>query len=151
MQLGKIYMNQKAIIPFAIILIIIGLAVIGYFKAVPKAEKGAGNQPRIEITPKEYDFGEIEYGQIVKYVFKVKNIGQEILEIKKIATSCGCTTAEIEKKSIEPGEEVNLNAEYNTGMMSGSHAKGKQERIIYIKTNDPVSPQTEVVIKALVK
>jgi len=93
----------------------------------------------------------IEYGQIVQYVFKVKNIGSEVLKITKTATSCGCTTVEIEKKSIEPGEEVNLKVEYNTGMMSGSHAKGRQERIIYVKSNDPASPQAEVVIKALVK
>ena len=144
-------MNQKAIISFAIILIIIGLAVAGYFKAVPKPDNEAGNQPRIEITPKQYDFGVIEYGQIVQYVFKVKNIGSEVLKITKTATSCGCTTVEIEKKSIEPGEEVNLKVEYNTGMMSGSHAKGRQERIIYVKSNDPASPQAEVVIKALVK
>jgi len=144
-------MNQKAIISFAIILMVIGFGLLGYFKAVPNYGQARIEITRIEITPKQYDFGVIEYGQIVQYVFKVKNIGSEVLKITKTATSCGCTTVEIEKKSIEPGEEVNLKVEYNTGMMSGSHAKGRQERIIYVKSNDPASPQAEVVIKALVK
>lgn len=144
-------MSQKSIIAIIIVLIIISLAAIGYFKAVPSAEDQTGSQPRIEIAPAEYDFGEVEYGKIAEYTFKVKNMGQSVLEIKKTATSCGCTTAEIEKKLIDPGQEVNLNVKYNTGLMSGSHAKGQQERIIYVKSNDPASPQIEAVIKALVQ
>jgi hypothetical protein len=142
--------QQKTIASVFIILVIIGLGIVGYFKAVPSAKNNKGSRPQIQITPEIYDFGEIKYGQIAKHTFKVKNIGQEVLKITKIATSCGCTTAEIKEKSIAPGKEANLNVEYNTGLMSGSHAKGEQERIIYIKTNDPVSPQAEVVIRALV-
>ena len=146
-------MNQKTIISIFIILVIIGLAAAGYLKAVPSAEDQTGNQPRIKITPELYDFGEIEYGQVVKYTFKVKNIGTEILEIKKTATSCGCTTANLKSKisNLKSGEEADLIVSYDTGAMSGSHAKGKQERIIYVKTNDPIRPQAEVVIRALVK
>jgi len=40
---------------------------------------------------------------------------------------------------------------YDSGAMSGFHALGKQERIIYLQTNDPKHPQIEVKIFAYVK
>jgi hypothetical protein len=40
---------------------------------------------------------------------------------------------------------------YDTGAMSGAHAKGQQKRIIYIKSNDPINPQIEAMIYAYVR
>lgn len=132
-------------------LVILGLAGYGYFKSTPGPENQAENRPKIEITPQFFNFGEVEYGQVVEYNFKVKNLGSEILEINRVATSCPCATAKIVKEKIEPGEEVELLVSYDSGAMSGPHGKGKQERIIYVKSNDPVNPQVEVEIYADVK
>jgi len=131
-------------------LAILGLAIYGYFKATPEVVNQE-NLPKIEITPKLFDFGEIDYGEVVNYSFRVKNLGNEILEIKRVATSCPCAMAKIVKEKIEPGEEVELLVSYDSGMMGPAHGKGKQERIIYVKSNDPVNPQVEVVIYANVK
>jgi hypothetical protein len=130
--------------------IVLGIASIGYFKAIP----GVQNQeslPKIEITPKTFDFGEINFGDVVNYSFQVKNLGKEILEIKRLATSCPCATAKIAKEKIEPGEEVELLVSYDSEMMGPAHGKGRQERIIYVKSNDPVNPQVEVMIYATIK
>ena len=132
-------------------IVILVLGSYGYFKAIPGVENQATNLPKIEITPKYFDFGNVEYGKVVEYIFKVKNAGKEILEIKKVATSCACTTGKINKEKINPGEEAELQVAYDTGAMSGSHAKGRQERIIYIKSNDPINPQIEAIIYANVK
>jgi len=130
----------------------LGISVYGYFKAIPSPQNQTGNLPKIEITPLSYDFGEIEFGKIVNYNFKIKNSGQEVLEIKRVATSCGCTTANALKTKINPGEETELSVTYDTAAMGdGSHGKGSQERIIYIKSNDPVNPQVEAIISAYVK
>lgn len=143
-------MNKK--IAFLIVLgIFFGLAVFGYFNAVPAPQDEAVSRPQIEMAPLSFDFGDVQYGQVAEHAFKIKNLGSEILEIKKIATSCACTSAEASKEKINPQEEADLLVTYNTGLMSGSHAKGEQERIIYIKTNDPINPQVEVVIHAYVK
>lgn len=144
-------MKSKTIFLVFFGLIIINLLVYGYFKAIP----GPGNQgearPKIEFKPMSFDFGEIEYGQIVEHSFKVKNSGKEVLEIRKLATSCACTTAEINKERINPNEEAELLVRYDSGAMSGPHARGKQERIIYIRSNDPLNPQIEIMIYAYVK
>ncbi len=132
-------------------LVILGLAVYGYLKSIPGVENQGEPRPKIEITPAHFDFGEVDYGQIAEYTFKVRNAGLEVLEIKKVATSCGCTTAKVSKEKINPGEEIELQVSYDTGAMSGDHARGEQERIIYIKSNDPINPQVEAMIYADVK
>lgn len=144
-------MRLKVIFLIIFGLIIIGLLVYGYFKATPGPENQRKTQPRIEAFPVSFDFEEIEYGQIVEHTFKVRNLGKEVLEIKKLATSCACTTAEINKERINPNEEAELLVKYDTGAMSGPHGRGEQERIIYIKSNDPINPQVEVKIYAYVK
>lgn len=144
-------MKSKIIILVIIVLFICGLAIYGYFMAISGVEIQTDIRPKIEITPTFFDLEEIKYGDIVEHVFRVKNLGQKILEIKKIATSCACTTAKISKERIDPNEEIELIVTYDTGAMSDSHARGKQERIIYIKSNDPINPQIEVMIAAYVK
>lgn len=143
---------MKPKVKFFIILgiLILSLAIFGYFKAIPEAED-QNNVPKIEITPKSWDFGDVEYGQVLEHNFKVKNSGNIILEIKRVATSCACTTGKVEKDKLNPGEETNLLARYDTGSMSGPHGQGEQERIIFIKTNDPINPQVEVEIHAYVR
>ncbi len=144
-------MKSKTLFFVIFALVFTGLVIYGYFKAIPGIEEQGEDKPEISISPDFFDFGEIEYGKIAKYTFKLKNSGNEVLEITKVATSCACTSAEVEKKTINPDEEINLFVEYNTGLMSGSHAKGEQERIIYVKSNDPINPQIEVIIKAYVR
>lgn len=144
-------MSQKSILIVIIILAIFGLATIGYFRAIPGIDNQTDSRPQIEVVPKTFDFNEIEYGSIVEHTFKIKNLGAEILEIKKVATSCACTTAKVLKNQINPGEETDLMVSYDTGAMSGAHGRGKQERIIYVKSNDPINPQVEVMIYANVK
>lgn len=139
----------KFILP--LFFLISGLAVAGYFKAIPGAGGSGEDQPRIEMSPESFDFGDIDYGQIVEYDFSVKNTGTKSLEIKRVATSCSCTTAKVSQEIIDPGQAVNLHVRYDSGAMGLAHGKGEQERIIYVKSNDPSNPQAEVIIFANVK
>lgn len=123
----------------------------GYFNATPGVENGDAKIPKIVITPQVFDFGQIDYGQVAKYSFKVENLGDQVLEIKKVATSCACTSAQVIPEKIEPGQEAELKVTYDTSAMSGPHGHGQQERIIYVKSNDPVNPQVEVIIQAYVQ
>ena len=142
-------MNKKIIL--VSLLVILGIAIYGYLKSVPAAENPTADAPKIEITPQSFDFGEIKYGEIAEYTFKVKNSGKEVLEIKRVATSCGCTTAKVSPDKIEPGQTADLLVSYDTGAMSGSHGRGKQERIIYVKSSDPANPQVQAMIYATVQ
>ncbi|MCP6718176.1 MAG: DUF1573 domain-containing protein [Patescibacteria group bacterium] len=137
--------------PFLILITaILVLAIYGYFQSIPESEQGQ-DVPKIELTSNFFDFGEVEYGKVLEHSFQVKNIGKKVLEIQRIATSCACTSAVINKEQINPNEQAELTVEYDTGAMSGPHGQGKQERIIYIKTNDPLNPQIEITINAYVR
>lgn len=145
-------MKNKLKWPAPVILgIILALAAYGYLRAVAASESQTAAVPRLEISPPSFDFGAIDYGQSVEYNFKVANSGGEVLEITRVTTSCACTSAKINREQINPGEEAELKVIYDTGKMSGAHAKGKQERIIFIRSNDPARPQAEAAITAVVE
>ena len=143
-------MSSKFIFFLILVVLIVGISIFGYFKAIPGVENQTENLPKIEIRPKVYDFGEIKFGDVVNYSFLVKNLGNEVLEIKRVATSCACATAKIAKEKINPGEETELLVTYDSGSMP-LHGSGREERIIYLRSNDPLYPQAEVKIYATVK
>lgn len=103
-------------------------------------------EPRIEITPLFYDFGNIPY-ELVEHAFLVKNTGKSALEILRISTSCGCTKGIIDKELIEPGETANLLVTIDPNLM-GEDAFGEIERTVYIKSNDPEQPESEIQLTA---
>lgn len=138
-------MKFKIVLSFGAILIF--LAAVGYLKAMPSQDSIDG--PRIQIEPTTFDFGEVGSDQVSEHRFTVKNIGNEVLGITRVSTSCGCTSAEVDKEKLAPGEEAELLVTYDSGLMK--HEKGKIERFVYIRSNDPLSPQTEVAIYAWVK
>lgn len=143
---------KTKIIVYVLLAAIAVLGFYGYFRATPRMESGGKNRPRIEIEPASgWDFGEVKYGEKLEHTFRLKNSGEKILKVKKVATSCACTTASVAKEQISPGEETELKVVYDTGAMSGPTGRGKQERIIYIKSNDPLNPQVEVEIYAMVR
>ena len=134
------------------LVILTGLSFFGYFKAIPPATDQNQAVPKIEIMPTFFDFGQLNFGAIAEKIFVVKNVGNQILEIKRITTSCSCTSAKINREILNPGEETELQVRYDTAAMgSGSHGKGQQDRIIYVKSNDPVHPQVEITTIAFVK
>lgn len=138
---------KKAIFLFGIILLV--FVAFGYYKAIPRISEQNNDQgPKIVVKPENWDFGEVKFGEVVEKEFLFRNEGNETLEISRVSTSCGCTKAKVDKEKLEPEEEGKLLVTYDTGAMSGFHAKGKQERIIYIKSNDLENPQVEIIIYA---
>ncbi|MDP3882935.1 MAG: DUF1573 domain-containing protein [Candidatus Staskawiczbacteria bacterium] len=144
-------MNSKIIFTLIFIAGLAGVILFGYLQATAPASNDP-NAPKILISPESFDFGEIQYGDIVTHNFGVTNSGKSDLEIKRVATSCGCTTAKISRQIIKPGESADLVVEYNTAAMGDlPENHGQQERIIYVKSNDPANPQVNAEISAFVK
>lgn len=143
-------MNSKIIFA-AIFIFFIALAVFGYLQATSTQLKDQKNFPHIEVDPQAYNFGQVNFGQIVKHTFVVKNKGSKVLKIKNVATSCACTTAQISQTQIAPGKTAPLYVTYDTGAMTPQKGKGNQKRAIYIKSNDPQSPLKTITLKAYVQ
>jgi rhodanese-related sulfurtransferase len=83
----------------------------------------------------------VQSGSRVNHSFILTNAGDEILSITNVRTSCGCTTAALDKRDLAPSESVDLAATVNT---TGFH--GTVTRTITVTTNDPVSPSVVLQI-----
>lgn len=108
------------------------------------------NNPLIKITPEFYDLGTVVYGDIPERIFKIKNTGTKDLEILRLSTSCGCTSAFMEEqdKIIPPGETREMKVSFNPAVHEDDTDLGELTRVIYIKSNDINMPETEVKIMA---
>lgn len=104
-------------------------------------------RPSIYVEPPSYDFGTIPQ-EVVTHSFVVKNRGDGDLVIGRITTSCGCTTAKMDKNIIPPGKEAKLTVTFDPIVHD---TKGKTTRTVSIPSNDPKYPVKQIKIKAFVK
>jgi len=101
--------------------------------------------PRIQAAISQYDFGEVTEGVIVKYSFQVKNVGDQMLRITNIMTSCGCTAAASQNDEILPGKTTSINVEFNS-----DGKVGLQNKVISVASNDASQPNVKLEIKGKV-
>jgi hypothetical protein len=81
---------------------------------------------QLAATPKD-DF--------VEGVFRFKNTGDHPVSILKTVTTCGCTSAKVEKRAYAPGESGALVQRYRIGWNRGLHNAS-----IRVVTDDSPSP-----------
>ncbi|MBI2432684.1 MAG: DUF1573 domain-containing protein [Candidatus Hydrogenedentes bacterium] len=91
--------------------------------------------PKIESPEPEFDFGSIDNEEKVEHDFVIKNVGDALLEIARVKTSCGCTVAELKEKSLQPGAETIVSA-----TMSIKGKQGVQTKYLTVESNDPAQP-----------
>lgn len=87
--------------------------------------------PRMEIEPEEFDFGHVQQNEELVHEFVVRNVGSEDLEVRKIATSCGCAAALLADRVIAAGEQTILRVTLQT-----RRYRGRKERTVSIASND---------------
>jgi hypothetical protein len=126
---------MKVIAPVALMMIS-GFAV---------AQDTAATGPKMVVPEKVKDAGTVPQGEVVEVAFKIVNEGSELLEIKAVRPTCGCTVADYDRE-IAPGGEGFVKAKLETKEFSGPISKS-----ILIMTNDPREPTVSVVIKTTVQ
>ncbi|MCR4283972.1 MAG: DUF1573 domain-containing protein [Parcubacteria group bacterium] len=112
----------------------------------------SGLLPIVEVGEGEFDFGVIEKKNgIVNTDFMIKNEGEGVLKIKAgdITTSCGCTTAKVDKEEIPTGESVTLTVFFDPNFHE--EPQGRFFRSIFVPTNDPDNSEMEFKIFVEIK
>jgi len=142
--------NRKNRIPFLIIYIA-SLFFILIAQVLPLCSTTttvlASLGPSINFTEESWDFGEITPDELPTHIFKFENRGDEVLVIKEVKVDCeSCIDAVISTKELDPGEEGELEITVNSLDMIGRFTKG-----IYLKSNDPVNPQTIITVSGFIK
>ncbi len=107
----------------------------------------ASSGPSIYFSENFWDFGEITPDELPNYIFRIKNIGDEVLIIKGTRVSCeSCIEPLISTKELNPGEEGELKITVNSLDMIGRFTKR-----IYVESNDPINPQVVITVSGFIK
>jgi hypothetical protein len=106
------------------------------------------NASNLELSETSVNFGNIKEGPPVKKEITLTNSGSETITIANTVTSCACTSVDLSKTTIEPGESTGLIITYKTYKYPGKFdktitvftgPKGGEETVIHILGNvDPI-------------
>ncbi len=102
--------------------------------------------PHIVVEQASVDFGPI--ASRAEKAVRVRNGGRARLAITAISSSCGCTTARIEKQALAPGESALLAITFD--VEAHGPQTGPAQHAIYLRTNDPNRPEVEIEVRAVV-
>ena len=106
----------------------------------------ANKAPIITIEPALQDLGD-QSQKLIELVYTVKNSGNADLVIEKVSVSCECTTAELERNTIPPGESAELRVKFDP---AEDNLFGDIQRIIYLRSNDPNQPEAEAEFRVTI-
>lgn len=91
-----------------------------------------------------YDWGAVMPAKApLSCTVKILNSGDDTLKIKRVKAGCGCTTLQLARKIIPPGEYSNLSLKLSVPHKSGIVKKG-----VRIETNIPGNPTTIFKLRA---
>ena len=104
----------------------------------------------VVLTPATISLGKVIYGEVAKAVFILTNYTPLPLKITRVATSCGCTQAKVEKEELQAYESTPVNVSFDPAVHKDDTDLGDLTRTIYITTDNPNFPDLESTITAAV-
>jgi hypothetical protein len=103
---------------------------------------------QLQWETRELEFSpSVDQTQVMAH-FKFQNVGQSEIKITSVSTSCGCTTAALEKDIVAPGEKGEIAATFNFGKRVGFLENTVvEQKTIVVESTDPESPNTSLALK----
>lgn len=109
----------------------------------PKSE---ADGPDLRLDSYAWDFGPIEQGAAAFHTFKLMNVGNRDLVITGTRATCSCTSALVAQDTISPGKTGEAIVTFDS-----NGRQGGQSQIVYLESNDPISPVVQLRIGGLVR
>lgn len=125
-----------------------GLALAATLAAIAQEAKPAPTPagPKITIEPASFDFGVALPGKTLHKEFVIRNLGAADLVIEGVSTTCGCTAALTESRTVKPGASTPLRVSLETRSYSGV-----VQRAVLVRSNDAGKPSLEVKLQVNVQ
>ena len=101
--------------------------------------------PVVTVENAVHDFGLMGPNARDKCEFKFTNTGKGTLKIKRVQSTCGCTVPQLKIKEYAPGESGTIGVSFHA-----PRVKSMVSKHLYIVSNDPKTPRSELTIKAQV-
>ena len=105
--------------------------------------------PKIQVSTELYDFGVAVDGTVVEFTVTITNTGDQRLSITRVSYNCSCTSYELPKRDLNPGESVIMKIRFNTTGYSRYVQPVSQTVTLY--TNDPARPQVAITVRGTVR
>ena len=83
-----------------------------------------------------HDFGAVTPATKVNCEFLLINKGNKVLKIKKPGSSCGCTVAKLETRTLAPSQSIPLQITFKT-----PRTAGKTSKRVWVEAEPPSKPQ----------
>jgi hypothetical protein len=83
-----------------------------------------------------YNFGTVEQGTPVQHQFALQNVGRTWVQLQGAASSCGCTTSDLDGRTVRPGQTAFVNVALDTANLSGSTTK-----TVIVRTSNARTPR----------
>jgi hypothetical protein len=100
----------------------------------------------IKFETDAYDFGKVNPGREYCCEFKFRNIGEDVLRIEKITSTCGCTVPKLTKKEYGRGESGSIGVTFLSPERPGPAAEH-----IYVHSKRKENGPLKLTIKANVE
>lgn len=137
-------MSFKLIFPGLVFcLILINSCNSGTKKTVPTDQVRESGVAKFVFSEEMHNFGSLKAGEVVSFTFVFRNEGIKTLTITNVDSGCGCTEVKIPNKTIEPGQEGQIEVVYNSAGEVGKQLKtitlfsnaGQPKKQLFIKAN----------------
>jgi hypothetical protein len=93
------------------------------------------SQPKLKVSDAKKNFGFVKRGTLIKNEYEITNAGNQPLIITYAEVSCSCTTVDYPKQPVLPNNTATITVSFNTATVYG-----RQDRVVYISSNDPKGP-----------
>ncbi|MCK4341818.1 MAG: DUF1573 domain-containing protein [Phycisphaerae bacterium] len=112
----------------------------------PAQEHSPAGKPRLELSVREWNFGEVWQGTPLKFELVVKNLGAAPLEFLAVQSSCGCTVPTKPKSPLAPGASDTVKISFDSVIR-----RDRQNQTVTFVTNDPIQPKMPFKVSGNVK
>jgi len=103
-------------------------------------------RPALRLEPPVVDFGPL--AQRATRIIQVRNDGRAPLRVLGISTSCGCTTAVISMSVLQARGGARLEITFDPA--AHGPVPGPARHAVYVRTDDPKTPEAEIEVRAVV-
>lgn len=95
----------------------------------------------IKFEKTNVDFGKVEEGNFANIQFNFENTGDDLLVIKRVLPSCGCTHVGLKKKEYKPGEKGVIKVKFNPAGYYGRITKA-----VTVHSNDEKNSSVRLLL-----
>ena len=137
--------SQKLKVGFVLVFfgMLISSCNSGMKKTAPTNQVKESGMAKLVFSEEMHNFGSLKAGEVVSFTFIFRNEGTKELTITRVDSGCGCTEVKIPNKSIDPGQEGQIEVIYNSAGEVGKQLKtitlfsdaGQPTKLLFIKAN----------------